>query len=44
MPFVNDIESEFEELIINHINDSTVHIQPGERNFWSNKLNYSLDK
>lgn len=25
-----------------HINDTAVHIQPGERQFWNNKLNYDV--
>lgn len=25
-----------------HINDTAVHIQPGEREFWNNKLNYDM--
>ena len=44
MPFINDTNHEFEELVLDHINDNIIHIQPGERDFWNNKLNYSLDK
>ena len=36
-PFVgDDIRSILEE----HIEDTGLHIQPGEREFWNNKLNY----
>jgi hypothetical protein len=31
-------------MILDHINNDVVHIQSGERDFWNNKLNYSLDK
>ena len=43
MPFVNDSNPELEQLVLDHINNTVVHIQPGERDFWNNKLNYSLD-
>lgn len=38
MPFVGDNTS---KVLASHINDTSMHIQPGERNFWNNKLNYS---
>ena len=37
LPFV---DSTVEQELKNHIADSTSHIQPGEREFWNNKLNY----
>ena len=40
LPFIDD---ELRELLTTHINDTNVHIQEGERNFWNNKLNYYLD-
>lgn len=43
MPFINDSNPELEQLVLDHINNTVVHIQPGERDFWNNKLNYSLD-
>lgn len=47
LPFINDTSDSdikrFQNLILDHINDKIVHIQPGEREFWNNKLNYSFD-
>lgn len=38
MPFIGENDT---KLLSNHINDTSLHIQPGERNFWNNKLNYN---
>ena len=35
--FVGD---DIRKLLQRHIENTEVHIQPGERNFWNNKLNY----
>ena len=47
LPFINDTSDSdikrLQNLILDHINDKIVHIQPGEREFWNNKLNYSFD-
>lgn len=37
-PFVGEADS---KLLQEHIEDIGVHIQPGEREFWNNKLNYN---
>lgn len=44
LPFVNDTSkgSEFEQLILDHINNKVIHISAEERNFWNNKLNLLL--
>lgn len=36
-PFVGEADS---KLLQQHIEDAGLHIQPGERAFWNNKLNY----
>lgn len=36
-PFILDAAQDW---IMKHIQDTSVHIQPGEREFWNNKLNY----
>lgn len=36
-PFVGEADS---KLLHQHLEDTGVHIQPGEREFWNNKLNY----
>jgi len=36
-PFVGD---DIRDLLEEHIEDAGLHIQPGERDFWNNKLNY----
>ena len=36
-PFVGEADS---KLLQKHLEDTGVHIQPGEREFWNNKLNY----
>lgn len=44
LPFVNETSSNsnFEEILMNHINNNTVHISPEDRLFWNNKLNLFL--
>lgn len=37
IPFLLDASMKW---LFDHIHDRTVHIQPGEREFWNNKLNY----
>ena len=44
IPFLNDTNNEIEQMVLDHINNDVIHIQSGERDFWNNKLNYSLDK
>ena len=44
LPFMNDSNEQFNQKLLDHINDDIVHIQPGEREFWNNKLNYSLNQ
>lgn len=41
LPFVDE---DVRMALIAHINDANVHIQEGEREFWNNKLNYTLDE
>ena len=36
-PFVGD---DIRDILTEHIEDTGIHIQPGEREFWNNKLNY----
>lgn len=36
LPFIDEILA---NQLIEHINDRELHIQPGEREFWNNKLN-----
>lgn len=44
IPFLNNSNPELEEMILDHINNNAIHISAQERDFWNNKLNYSLDK
>ena len=36
-PFVGEADT---KILQEHLKDTGVHIQPGEREFWNNKLNY----
>lgn len=36
-PFIGAADS---KLLQEHIEDTGVHVQPGEREFWNNKINY----
>ncbi len=38
IPFVND-NSEFEDLLLDHINNRIIHVSLNDRDFWNNKLN-----
>lgn len=41
LPFINNgIDSQFEQVILDHLNNKIIHISPEERSFWNNKLNY----
>ena len=42
LPFLNDINSTFEQILMDHIDNDVVHITQMEREFWNNKLNLSL--
>lgn len=37
LPFVSDIDA---QLIIDHINNTDIHVTLQEKEFWNNKLNY----
>ena len=39
IPFVNDSNSEFENVLLDHINDRVIHVSAQDRIFWNNKLN-----
>ena len=41
LPFVND-SSNFNEILIDHINNNVIHISAYDRLFWNNKLNLTL--
>lgn len=43
MPFLND-HTQFENMLLDHINDKVIHISPEERAFWNNKLNLNLQE
>ena len=36
-PFIGEADT---KILQEHIEDTGLHIQPGEREFWNNKLNY----
>lgn len=43
LPFVGgDSNSEFEQQILDHINNDVIHVNLEEKNFWNNKLNCEL--
>lgn len=41
LPFVNN-SSNFNEILIDHINNNIIHISAADRLFWNNKLNLTL--
>ena len=44
LPFVgSDTAEELVELLNGHINNTVIHITAEEREFWNNKLNYTID-
>ena len=43
IPFVNNLNSEFEDLLLDHINNKVIHVSAYDREFWDNKLNLDLD-
>ena len=43
IPFVNNINSEFEDLLLDHINNKVIHVSAYDREFWDNKLNLDLE-
>lgn len=45
LPFINDISNNsFEDILLEHINNKTIHVTQEEKIFWNNKLNLSLQK
>lgn len=43
IPFVNNLNSEFEDLLLDHINNKVIHVSAYDREFWDNKLNLDLE-
>ena len=41
MPFLND-HSYLEDMILEHINNKSIHVSAEDRMFWNNKLNLNL--
>lgn len=39
LPFLND-NSNLNQMLLDHINNDSIHITDSEREFWNNKLNY----
>ena len=37
-------ENPVEDMLLDHIHNTEVHIQPGERNFWNNKVTASVEE
>lgn len=43
LPFINNVGSEdIEQLLMDHINNHSIHVTQEEKIFWNNKLNLSL--
>lgn len=43
LPFINNVGSEdIEQLLMDHINNHSIHVTQEEKMFWNNKLNLSL--
>ena len=42
LPFLNNIDSDIDQRLQDHINNNIIHISAEERAFWNNKLNYQL--
>ena len=44
LPFVGqEIEMQIMDLLSGHINNSSIHVTPDDKEFWNNKLNYMID-
>lgn len=44
LPFVGqETESQIMDLLYGHINNSSIHVTQGDKDFWNNKLNYMID-
>lgn len=44
LPFINTSNSDFENILLQHINNKTIHVTQEEKIFWSNKLNLFLQE
>lgn len=45
LPFINDVSnSDFENILLQHINNKTIHVTQEEKIFWNNKLNLFLQE
>lgn len=45
LPFINNTSnSDFENILLQHINNKTIHVTQEEKIFWSNKLNLFLQE
>lgn len=44
LPFISSHSDDFENMLLDHIRDSSIHVSANEKAFWNNKLNldYSL--
>lgn len=43
LPFINSVDGEdLEQLLMDHINNHSIHVTQEEKMFWNNKLNLSL--
>ncbi len=44
LPFINASNSDFENILLQHINNKTIHVTQEEKIFWNNKLNLFLQE
>lgn len=45
LPFINNAsDSDFENILLQHINNKTIHVTQEEKIFWNNKLNLFLQE
>ena len=43
LPFMNADNSQFEQRLLDHINNNIIHVTLQEKTFWNNKLNYEFN-
>lgn len=43
LPFINADNSQFEQRLLDHINNNIIHVTLQEKTFWNNKLNYEFN-
>lgn len=42
LPFVNNVDSDLENMLLDHVNNKIIHVDLVDRGFWDNKVNAQL--